>query len=112
MKNITYKVPKNDKEVFVDPAIDRIPDLVHENRQKIHNYKFGMNGIPFQVLRDKTRMELLCMAANYTEGIKSLLQKNQSGPCLYVRNSSQRDASWQGAQDKVSIKGLDLDYEA
>lgn len=112
MKNITYKVPENDKEVFVDPAIDRIPDLVHENRQKIHNYQFEMNGIPFQILRDKTREEVLRMAANYTVGIQSLLQKSVSGPCLYVRNSSQKDASWYRAQDKLAMRGLDLDYEA
>lgn len=109
---MTYKVPKNDREVFVDPAIDRIPDLVHENRQKIHNYKFEINDIPFQVLRDKTRMELLCMAANYTEGIKSLLQESQSESSLYVRNSIQKDPSCHGTQDKLSIKGWGLDYEA
>ena len=34
MKNITYKVPENNKEVFVEPAIDRISDMVLANRQK------------------------------------------------------------------------------
>lgn len=40
MKNITYKVPKNNKEVFVDPPMDYISDLVKENKQKIRNYTF------------------------------------------------------------------------
>jgi hypothetical protein len=112
MKNITYKVPKNDKEVFVDPAIDRIPETIRANRHKIQSYRFEINAIPFQVLRDKTRMELLHMAANYTRGIKSLLQRSESGSCLYRRNSGQNDSSWHRTQDKLSVKGLDLDYEA
>jgi len=112
MKNITYKVPKNNKEVFIDPAINRIPETVLANRHKIHSYRFEINGIPFQVLRDKTREELLRMAKNYTEGIKSLLQKSQSESSLYVRNSIQKDPSCHGTQDKLSIKGSGLDYEA
>ena len=112
MKNITYKVPKNDKEVFVDPAIDRIHETIRANRQKIQSYRFEINAIPFQVLRDKTRMELLHMAANYTRGIKSLLQRSESGSCLYLRNSGQNDSSWHRTQDKLSVRGLDLDYEA
>lgn len=111
MKNITYKIPKNDKEIFVDPAIDRIPELVHENRQKVRNYKFGINGIPFQVLRDKTREELLRAAVNYTEGIKSLLQRDRPGSCLYARKCSQKVTSRPKPQDKFYAKGLDLDYE-
>lgn len=111
MKNITYKVPKNDREVFVDPAMDRIPDLVHENRKKIHNYKFEMNGIPFQVLRDKTREDLLSMAANYTEGIQSLFQRNQHSQCLYMREDAQKNTSSHRTQGKLYRKGMNLDYE-
>lgn len=74
MKNITYTVPENDKEIFVAPAIDCIPDLVRENKHKIGNYIFEINGIPFQALRDKSREELLHKAVQYTHGIKSLLR--------------------------------------
>lgn len=111
MKNITYKVPKNDREVFVDPAIDRIPDLVHENRRKIQNYQFEMNGIPFQVLRDKTREDLLSMAANYTEGMKSLIQRNQQSQCLSMRDDAQKNTLSHGTQGKLHSKGMNLDYE-
>jgi hypothetical protein len=111
MKNITYKVPKNDREVFVDPSIERIPDLIHENRQKIRNYQFEMNGVPFQALRDKTREDLLRMAANYTEGIKSLFQRNRHGQCLYMRDGVQRNSSFHRTQSKLSSKGMDMDYE-
>ena len=104
MKNITYEIPKNNKEVFLEPAIEHIPELVLGNRRKIHGYKFEINGIPFQVLRDKTRMEVLRQAACYTNGIKSLLRKDKSGLCLYVRNSTQKSASWLAAQNKLSIE--------
>ncbi len=74
MKHATYTVPVNNKEVFATPAIDCTPDLVQENRRKIGNYQFKINGIPFQVLRNKTRDELLRKAVQYTNGIKSLLR--------------------------------------
>ncbi len=111
MKNITYKVPKNDREVFVDPVMDRIPDLVHENRQKIHNYKFEMNGIPFQVLRDKTREDLLTMAIDYTEGIQSLIHRNQQSQCLPLRDDTQKNSLSQRTGGKLSCKGMNLDSE-
>ncbi len=90
MKNITYEVPKNNREVFLCPALDHIPELILENRHKIQGYKFEINGIPFQVLRDKTRMEVVRRAVCYTNGIKSLLRKDKSVPCLYVRNSTHK----------------------
>ncbi|GJQ22537.1 hypothetical protein BIY37_05110 [Candidatus Brocadia sapporoensis] len=111
MKNITYKAPKNNKEVFIDHAVDRIPDLAHENQQKMRGFKFEVNGIPFQILREKTREELLSMATNYTAGIQSLLLKRRSETCLYVRDSNQRDASWHKEQDKLPGKGLSRDHE-
>ncbi len=74
MKNITYLVPENDKEIFVTPAIDCIPDLMRENKRKLGSYTFEINGIPFQALRDKSREELLRKSVQYTHGIKSLLR--------------------------------------
>ena len=103
MKNITYEIPKNNREVFLYPALDRIPELVLENRRKIHGYEFEINGIPFQVLRDKTRMDVLRQAVYYTNGIKSLIRKDPSGQCRYDRNRMQKDTSLQAAQDKLCI---------
>src|SRR3990170_8767760 len=111
IKNITYEIPKNNKEVFLEPAIEHIPELVLGNRRKIHGYKFEINGIPFQVLRDKTRMEVLRQAVCYTNGIKSLLRKDPSGPCLYDRNRMQKDTSLQVAKDKLCINELRMDRE-
>src|SRR3989338_11002245 len=111
MKNISYEIPKNNREVFLEPAIEHIPELALENRRKISGYKFEINGIPFQVLRDKTRMEVLRQAACYTNGIKSLLRKDKPGLCLYVRNSAQKKVSRQVTQDKLCINELTLDYE-
>ena len=111
MKNITYEIPKNNKEVFLEPAIEHIPELVLGNRRKIHGYKFEINGIPFQVLRDKTRMDVLRQAVCYTNRIKSLIRKDPSGQRRYERTGMQKDTSVQAAQDKLCINELTLDYE-
>ena len=111
MKNITYEIPKNNKEVFLEPAIEHIPELVLGNRRKIHGYKFEINGIPFQVLRDKTRMDVLRQAVCYTNRIKSLIRKDPSGQRRYDRTGMQKDTSLQAAQDRLCINELTLDYE-
>ncbi len=111
MKNITYEIPKNNREVFLYPALDRIPELILENRRKIHSYTFEINGIPFQEFRDKTRMEVLRQAVCYSNGIKSLIRKDPSGQRRYDRNRIQKDTSVQAAQDKLCINELTLDYE-
>src|SRR3990172_10859081 len=110
MKNITYEIPKNNREVFLYPALDRIPELVLENRRKIHGYEFEINGIPFQELRDKTRMDVLHQGVSYTNRIKSLLRKDASG-LIYDRNRMQKDTSLQAAQDRLCINELTLDHE-
>src|SRR3990167_4605762 len=111
MKNITYEIPKNNREVFLYPALDRIPELVLENRRKISGYKFEINGIPFQVLRDKTRMDVVRQAVCYTNRIKSLIRKDPSGQRRYDRTGMQKDTSLQAAQDRLCINELTLDYE-
>ena len=110
MKNITYEIPKNNKEVFLTPAIEHIPKLALGNRRKIHGYKFEINGIPFQVLRDKTRMDVLRQAVCYTNRIKSLIRKDPSGQRRYDRTGMQKDTSLQAAQDTLSINQLTLKY--
>ncbi|HHT9137343.1 MAG TPA: hypothetical protein ACFYEK_08900 [Candidatus Wunengus sp. YC60] len=108
MKNITYEIPKNNREVFLYPAFNRIPELILENRRKISGYKFEINGIPFQESRDKTRMDVVRQAVYYTNRIKSLIRKDPSGQRRYERNRMQKDTS---VQDKLSINELTLDYE-
>ena len=75
MKNICYETPKNDKEVFIDPEISRIPGMALENKEMLQRCRIAVNGISFQTLRNKTREELLHRAVQYTNGIRSLLRK-------------------------------------
>ncbi|MEK6738408.1 MAG: hypothetical protein AABY74_07055 [Planctomycetota bacterium] len=75
MKNIYYETPKNDKEVFIDPEISRIPGMALENKEMLQRCRIAVNGISFQTLRDKTREELLHRAVQYTNGIRTLLRK-------------------------------------
>lgn len=112
MKNITYKVPKNNKEIFIDPSIDSIPNSVLANKHKIHNYKFKVAGISFRELRDKTREELLYKAVEYTKMITSLLHKNRARPLLSVQNNTRKDTSRMAVQDVLYVKGQVFDYES
>lgn len=75
MKNICYETPKNNKEVFVDPEISRIPGMALENKETLQRCRIAVNGIPFQTVRDKTREELLRRAVQYTNEIRTLLRK-------------------------------------
>ena len=112
MKNITFKVPENNKEVFVEPSIECIPDIVLANRQKIRNYEFEINDTPFQTLRNKTREELLRKSVYYTNGIKSLFQNSQPAQYHYTRNITRNDTLWQTTQNRLYINEQALDYES
>ena len=80
MQNICYETPKNDKEVFINPEISRIPCMALENKDMLQRCRITLNGISFQILRDKTREELLHKAIQYTNGIRTLLRKE---PCKW-----------------------------
>lgn len=75
MKNICYETPKNDKEVFIEPETSRIPGMALENKDMLQRCRIVVNGISFQILRNKTREELLHKAIQYTNGIRTLLRK-------------------------------------
>lgn len=108
MKNITYQVPENNKEVFLDPSIGCIPDLIQANRDKIQGYKFAINGIPFQIFREKTRKALLQKAVCFTEGISSLLKEGSSvsridaQQCTHINNSEQINKKWQTLNNELN----------
>ena len=112
MKNITYAVPKNNKEVFIDPTIQRIPEMILANKHKINRYTGEINGIPLSVLREKTRGEVLRIAIRYTEGIRSLNQKNQLVASRYVRNGNWEEVSQHRAPEMLFMKGQELDSGA
>ena len=95
MKNITYEIPKTIKRYSSIRQLDRIPDLILEIGVKYRVINLKLTVSLFQA-PDKTRMEVLRQAVCYTNGIKSLLRKDKSVPCLYVRNSTHKIESWQG----------------
>ncbi|TVM00258.1 MAG: hypothetical protein CV087_14925 [Candidatus Brocadia sp. WS118] len=112
MKNIAYAVPKSNKEVFIDPAIHRIPEMILANKHKIGRYTGEINGIPLPVLRDNARDELLRIAVRYTEGIRSLIQKDPLASSRYVRDGSRKEVSQSRVPETLSMKGRNLDSEA
>ena len=77
MKNKVYKVPENDKEIFVSPAMNDCIERILSNIKIISKYNFEISGVPFQVLRDKTRSELLQKAEFYTNKIISIIEKEK-----------------------------------
>ncbi|HHT9111275.1 MAG TPA: hypothetical protein ACFYDZ_08985, partial [Candidatus Brocadiaceae bacterium] len=84
MKNIRYEVPRKNNEVFLDPPLRCIPEMVFDNRKKIRGYRFEVNGVPFQILREKVRNDVLFHAVSYTRGIMSLL--HDIPPTVYLQS--------------------------
>ena len=126
MKNISYEIPKRNKEIFLYPALDRIPSLVQENKLKMNGYRLEINSIPFQALRDKTREELLRKAVQYTNGIKSFLReqgRHGQPPLIPINKGGHRGLSMPPLnsqlsieisqhQDELHVKGQSLNYES
>ncbi len=75
MTNKVYKVPENDKEIFLSPAMNDCIEMILSNIKKISKYNFEISGVPFKVLRDMTRSELLQRAELYTNKIISIIKK-------------------------------------
>ncbi|MDR4508053.1 MAG: hypothetical protein MRJ65_07415 [Candidatus Brocadiaceae bacterium] len=73
MKNIGYSLPKSNREMLIRPALSSIPEAIRINRERVHGYRFKINTIPFQVVREHTRKELLNEAVQFTDKIKSFL---------------------------------------
>ncbi|MCF6158022.1 MAG: hypothetical protein E3K32_05495 [wastewater metagenome] len=109
-KNDVYRVPKNNREVFVDPPVDRIQELVQSNRKKILEYRGEIAGIPFQELRDKIRSDIVYWAAGYTEKVESLHRKGQPAQYSSHEDGSQKNLLWKGMPDKPWSKGKIPDY--
>lgn len=112
MKNIAYEVPGKDKEIFLDPPINRIPDLLAANRKKMLDYGFKVAGIPFQVVREKTRKDILYMSQRYTAKIQSLFCNNQKEGYFSVRNGNQNEMRSGERGDKTHGKEITMDCKA
>lgn len=112
MKNIVYKIPENDGEIFVHPTMDDIPDTIVANRKRIQEYKFEIAGVPFHELRDKTRKDLVYKAVYYTKGIESLFSKGYRKTNSYVRHGSEDNTLREGGPDNLCFNGLTLSYES
>ena len=112
MKNITYTVPKNNSEIFVFPAIDCIPDLVRKNKHKIHTYTFEINGIPFMVLRDKIREELIYKAKHFSERMQSLFRSETNTSDVFAWNSAHKIVSEENTCGMQGVNTHTLNYSS
>ncbi|MBM4054273.1 MAG: hypothetical protein FJ264_06310 [Planctomycetes bacterium] len=84
-KNIHYEIPENE-ETILCPPIGNILELTLNNKREIQHYNFNVIDIPFQILRDETRIELLNSAFQYTQQINSLVLKGFHE--IYCRNAN------------------------
>ncbi len=78
MRRQTYVIPKNDREIFFDPPINRTLELIHSNKSKFSTYNFNICGIPFQKFRSMARNEILKKAIEYTKQITPTGMQNNS----------------------------------
>ena len=75
MKIKLFTTPKQNKEIFIDPAYEEIPGLIGLNKERFQSYDFNINDIPFSQFREQVRSETLKTAGEYTEKIWSLCTK-------------------------------------
>ncbi|MBT3881309.1 MAG: hypothetical protein HON76_03865 [Candidatus Scalindua sp.] len=75
MKIKSFTTPKQNKEIFIDPAHEDIPRLIDINKERFQSYNFDINNIPFSQFREQVRSDTLKKAGKYTEKICSLCTK-------------------------------------
>ncbi|MCF6150288.1 MAG: hypothetical protein E3K37_16740 [Candidatus Kuenenia sp.] len=90
-KNIHYKIPEKEETVLYPPIRNAL-ELIRNNMREIQYYNFKVVDIPFQTLRNETRMELLNAALQYTKKIQSLLLQEFHGVCCQNRNVTGKKA--------------------
>ena len=75
MKIKSFTTPKNNNEIFIEPAYEDIPGLIDLNRERFQSYDFNINGTPFSQFREQVRSETLKKAGEYTDKIWSHCSK-------------------------------------
>ena len=75
MKIKSFTTPKNNNEIFIEPAYEDIPGLIDLNRERYQSYDFNINGTPFSQFREQVRSETLKKAGEYTDKIWSHFSK-------------------------------------
>ena len=55
MRKDTYRVPRNDEEVLIEPPLGELPGIIERNSQRLRNVDIRVNGRSFQELRAQTR---------------------------------------------------------
>ncbi|MBE7545745.1 MAG: hypothetical protein HS127_01065 [Planctomycetia bacterium] len=93
-ENIPYKIPENEATVFYPPIGDA-PELTRDNMREIQHYAFKITDIPFQTLRNETRLDLLNIATQYTKKIFSFLPHKFSETTCHTVNDSGKNAAEQ-----------------
>ena len=72
MKIKSFTIPKKNKEIFIDPAYENIPELIDLNKKSFQSYDCNINGIPFSQFREQVRSDTLKKAGEYSENLLSL----------------------------------------
>jgi len=62
-----FRVPREDRAVYLRPALSDLPALVEANRRLIGSYDFDLAGRPFAEFRAAAREEIVSLARTWTE---------------------------------------------
>lgn len=104
-KNISYKIPENAATVFYPPIGDT-PELTRNNMREIQHYAFKVIDIPFQTLRNETRMELLNIAMEYTKKIHSFLPHEFCETNSHTVDDREKNAAEQLSESFLSVEAI------
>ena len=89
----SFTIPKNNKEIFINPAYEDIPGIIDLNKKRFQSYAFEINGIPFSRFRKQVRSETIKKADEYTEKILSLCSKLNITGTEYIPYVNDFDSS-------------------
>jgi hypothetical protein len=62
-----YRVPRENRAVYMRPALSELPGLAARNRELAASWRFDLAGRPFQEFRAAARAEVMALAARYAE---------------------------------------------
>lgn len=70
-KKKSYKIPSGDREVFVDPPLRSVTELINTNRERNARYGFSLCGMDYATLRSTVRRDIIGLAIKYTADLLS-----------------------------------------
>ena len=84
-----YRVPRGDREVYIQPPAAELPALVERNRRLISSYDFMLAGRPVGEFRAAARAEIMQLARGYAKKWGFAVDREWSEPAPIIMTGHQ-----------------------